>query len=161
MKTHYPYQYPFTRPLSAARAFIFVRNPVDVIVSQFMLVTTVTHTHSMKNDFPVEFADEWNDHVATSIRLWVDYHKYWLDVLKEKKIPVIFLRFEDLLANQYAILEELFEFVLGVESIKGLYVEERLKKVLDADPSKNGAYAPRSGKERGSNFRHFSKEQIQ
>ncbi len=100
-----------------------------------MLVTTITHTHGMKNDFPLEFAQEWTEHVTESIKLWNDYHKYWLDIAKDKTIPVIFLRFEDLLANQEETLEELLSYLLVEDSIKGMYVEQRLKTLINKDPT--------------------------
>ena len=68
------------------------------------------------------------------------------------------MRFEDLIANQRVILEELFEYLLAVETIKGLYIEHRLNSELDNDPTKNGAYVPRSGKVGGGNFKYFTKE---
>ena len=33
LKTHFPYVYPFASVMSASRAFVLVRNPLDIIVS--------------------------------------------------------------------------------------------------------------------------------
>lgn len=58
-KTHFPYVLPFAQPMGASRAVLLVRNPLDIIVSQFMMSATLTHSKSCSNDFVNEFADEW------------------------------------------------------------------------------------------------------
>jgi thiol-disulfide isomerase/thioredoxin len=59
LKTHFPYILPYANIMTAGRAVLLVRNPLDIIVSQFMMSTTVTHSRTCANDFTVEFADEW------------------------------------------------------------------------------------------------------
>ncbi len=53
LKTHFPYVLPFANIMSAGRAVLLVRNPLDIIVSQFMMSSTMTHSRSCSNDFPV------------------------------------------------------------------------------------------------------------
>jgi hypothetical protein len=97
IKTHFPYIYPHTYPLSGSTAIVLARNPLDMIVSLFMMSLTLTHSKSCSNDFTKEFAEEWNWAVTQYMNLWNEFYKYWIDLAKNKTLPVIFIRFEDLL----------------------------------------------------------------
>jgi hypothetical protein len=55
IKAHYPYCYPFTAPIQASKAIVLVRSPYDVLASMWQISVNMTHTKSMKNDFPTEF----------------------------------------------------------------------------------------------------------
>ena len=59
--------------------------------------------------------------------------------------PVYFFRFEDILTNPEAELRNLFKFILGVESIDGTVVEQRIKDVMAMGAKKNQTYKPRQG----------------
>ena len=50
-----------------------------------------------------------------------------LDRAKEKKIPIFFLRYEDLCDNAEPNLIDAFRFILGAESIEGTNIERRIK----------------------------------
>jgi hypothetical protein len=49
---------------------------------------------------------------------------------KQRVIPVHFIRFEDLISNTEETLQNLFCYVLQVNSIKGLNIERRIKEVV-------------------------------
>ena len=49
---------------------------------------------------------------------------------REHKIPIYFIRFEDLLNEPEQSLSESFAFSLGVKSIEGLNIQERIKATL-------------------------------
>jgi hypothetical protein len=49
LKTHFPYILPYAKVMSASRAVLLVRNPLDIIVSQFMMSCTLTHSKSVSN----------------------------------------------------------------------------------------------------------------
>ena len=44
IKTHFPAVFPNPSLASASKAILIVRNPLDIIVSSFMLITTLTHS---------------------------------------------------------------------------------------------------------------------
>ncbi|MFS8160580.1 MAG: sulfotransferase domain-containing protein [Candidatus Roizmanbacteria bacterium] len=116
--------------MSAGRAVLLVRNPLDIIVSQFMMAVTLTHSRSVSNDFPVEFAAEWQWLVKAQAVLWNQFFQYWIELAKSKKIPVHIIRFEDLLTKKREIITGTFEFLLGVEKTEGLYIGKRIDDVL-------------------------------
>jgi hypothetical protein len=62
--------------------------------------------------------------------MWKKFYDYWLEVAKNKTIPVYFFRFEDLMTDTERILREIFEFSLGVDSLKDTYLEKRLVEAV-------------------------------
>ena len=56
---------------------------------------------------------------------------------------VYFFRFEDVLTEPKRVLTELFTFILGVESIEGTVMEQRIEEVIAMGNKKNTAYKPR------------------
>lgn len=74
--------------------------------------------------------------------------------------PVYFFRFEDILTNPEAELRNLFKFILGVESIDGTVVEQRIKDVMAMGAKKNQTYKPRQGGT-NKNTQNYLPEQIE
>lgn len=72
----------------------------------------------------------------------IDYH---LTGAERGIVPTHFYRFEDLIADPYNTLKKIFEFVFGVETIEGTYLEKRLKRVIENGAAKTRTYRPRTG----------------
>ena len=62
--------------------------------------------------------------------MWKQFYEYWINIAEEGTIPVHFFRFEDLSTNPEKVLREIFEFSLGVESIKDTYIEKRIRSSI-------------------------------
>lgn len=45
----------------------------------------------------------------------------------EKRNPIYFIRYEDLILNKEAELTELFKFILELNSLEGTNIEKRIK----------------------------------
>lgn len=118
---------------------------------------TISHNKSCGNDFKNEFLNEWNWAIKHYMDIWVQFYKYWIDQAREKKIPCLFIRYEDLAINPRPVMREVMEFMLGTESIDGTFIEQRIDKTLK-DMSAGIVYSPRSGKV-NSNLDNFNKEQ--
>ena len=58
----------------------------------------------------------------------------------EHKVPLYIMRYEDMVLNKEQVLEGVFEYLLKVESIKGLNVEKRIKETLAGGEDKNTTY---------------------
>ena len=145
IKTHYPYIYPFCKPIAGSKSLVLVRNPFDSMVSIWQLSVNMTHTRSMLNDFPNEFPEEWDWFVKEHIKVFNGFYDFWMEQSKSGNHPVHFIRFEDILTHQKDVTLGAFEFSLGKESLKGKYLEKRIDNLLE-DTSKTGIYKPRSGK---------------
>jgi hypothetical protein len=82
LKTHFPYILPYAPIMTASRAVLLVRNPLDIIVSQFMMSTTMTHSRTCTNEFNVEFAAEWDWLVKQQAALWNQFFAYWIELAR-------------------------------------------------------------------------------
>jgi len=115
-----------------------------VITSLVQLAATLTHTKTCLNDFQAEFPEEWDWHVKVQFGVWQKFCKYWMDLGKNKDIPVHFFRYEDLSTKPREILKEVFEFAYGVESIEGTYLMKRIEDCV-TDSTSGQLYKPRKG----------------
>ena len=159
LKSHFPIQFRTPHSFPVNKAIVCVRNPLDMLISHFNLYATASHNRTMANDICKEFADEWDFFVKGDMQTWLEYNEYWIRQARDNQLPVFFFRFEDLLKNPYAITRQVFQFVLGRESIEGTYLDERIKKVVGLGDSPT-LYKPRSGGVNG-NVHMYSREQME
>lgn len=54
----------------------------------------------------------WDSFIESDLRMWVEWHDYWMLKVKEKSIPIFFFRFEDLLVQPEPVLNDMFKFIL-------------------------------------------------
>jgi hypothetical protein len=69
-------------------------------------------------------------------------------------VPVHVIRFEDLLHDQQNQINGVFEFVLGIESVNGLYIGKRIDDVLKKGQA-GVLYKPRAG-QMNSNMKYYN-----
>jgi hypothetical protein len=53
-----------------------------------------------------------------------------------------------------------FEFLLGIESVEGLYIGKRIDDVMNKNAKAGVLYKPRSGK-MNSNLKYYNEEQFE
>ena len=68
----------------------------------------------------------------------------------EKQVPVYFIRYEDLLTNPQAILEQIFCFLLEVESVEGLNIQKRIADICNLGHSATVTYAQKVDVSKGT-----------
>ena len=81
-KTHFPYRIPYDKEYTTNAILLCVRNPLDVIISNFLFLCTLTHNKCI-NECPQDFT-EWDSFVTnemTGIKKW---HRYWMDKAESK-----------------------------------------------------------------------------
>ena len=59
---------------------------------------------------------------------------------KAKKVPIYFLKFEELRSKPRETLRNVFKFILNTESIEGTVIEKRIDEVLDLGHEATQAY---------------------
>jgi hypothetical protein len=153
IKTHYPERAGYL-PFKARRAILLVRNPYDAIDSYFNMTLTNTHNKSMAEDQYTRFAAAWDELLRSEIQIWKQFHRYWLEL----PMPVLVVRFEDLVANPRQEMARICSFVADTPSIEGTEWGERVMELEEQSTASCGPYKPRSGKIGGS-FRHYTDEQ--
>ena len=80
----------------------------------------------MLNDWPNEFPKEWDWFVREHIDIYNKFYDYWIGLAEAGNLPVHFIRFEDILTDQRKTVENTFEYLLAIDSVKGRYLEKRL-----------------------------------
>ena len=124
------------KPMTANQIICVTRNPCDAIVSNFNFTHSFTHDKTFESEFHKMEPKLWTDVSIEFASMWINFHKILIKEAKEKKVPICYLRYEDLVDRPEASLQEAFRFLLATESIEGKNIERRIEAVLEAGASK-------------------------
>lgn len=113
-KTHWPERIGCQR-FRAQRAILVVRNPFDAIDSYWNLNLTNTHTEKVTDEVYDRFQDFFQELVTNEMRVWLDFTKYWVDSHSANDIPLLIVRYEDLIQNPRGELERILGFYTTVD----------------------------------------------
>lgn len=110
VKSHFPERMGYLR-FRTNRVILLVRNPFDSIESYFHMSLTNTHDKMLTQEVMQSEALQalWSDFVRNEAVVWTAFHQFWL--LKSVHIPVLFVRFEDLLLNEKTTMREILRFM--------------------------------------------------
>lgn len=116
------------REYNSKLIILAVRNPLDVFVSFFNMVATGTHTKSIRESYHSDTVRPyWSMFFANEVKMWVEWHDFWMNKVREGKTPIFFFRFEDLLVQPEPVLKDMFQFILGEETgVDGSIIEQRI-----------------------------------
>lgn len=156
VKTHFPERVGY-KEFPVKKAILVVRNPWDAIDSYFNMTLTNTHNKSLDESQYERFAARWDGLLRNEIDVWMKFHRYWTTKVD---IPIIVVRYEDLMMHREETLRRVFLFLTDLTTLEGTEWEKRIHDVMATSGDKAGPYKPRSGKIGGS-FRHYSEEQFQ
>lgn len=153
-KTHFPFRTPMDKEYNSEAVILAVRNPLDVFVSFFNMVASQTHTKTIAEDITDgRIGEYWDRFFESDVRMWVEWHDFWMDRIRASQVPVFLFRFEDLLLNPEPVLKDMFRFILAKESIDGTVIEQRIRETISG--GKNFLYKPRSA---GGGFHKHEKK---
>ena len=142
-KTHYPLTLPDDLPQQVSKAICCVRNPLDVIMSEFNFMLTWTHNKvPADGDLHIKYQSIFEKVISDKILSWNAFHEYWKE--KGKDIPVFFFRYEDMLMKPQKTLEEIFAFLLSLRSIEGKFIQKRIEEVIKLGHEASFSYKPHS-----------------
>jgi len=119
VKTHSPWCMPYAPKFKAQKIMVIVRNPLDVIPSWLNLVST--GAHNLKIEFQVEkdypnWFQQYIEKVVREMKLW---YGTVMKHARNRDVPTIFIRYEDLVMNSRPELEILMKFFTGLKDLKG------------------------------------------
>jgi hypothetical protein len=109
-KTHFPLRMPYDREYKSNIVLCCVRNPLDVFVSEFVQISSMTHNLSINENFSKDF-EEWDWMIRHETKVWKKWHEYWIEKAQSNEVPVYFFRYEDLLSDPSEVLTGIFSFV--------------------------------------------------
>jgi hypothetical protein len=173
VKTHYPERIG-NQSFHGHAAIVLIRNPYDAIDSYWNMNATKSHTKSLIPSLYDTFSVMWHGLVRNEIHIWNKFLEYWLS--DEFPIPILIVRFEDLIRNPKFELQRMMEFTVlhhhrHPEQSKQLssYWLQRIQHVTTTSSSSIetlGSYRPRSSSSGitsiGKSIRsgHYTKELI-
>jgi hypothetical protein len=157
IKTHYPERSGW-KPFQVKKAIVVVRNPWDAIDSYFNMTLTNTHHQSIHESQYERFADRWDGMIKNEIDIWMKFHRFWTFKVS---IPIIVVRYEDLLVNRAETLRRVFLFITNKKTLEGTKWEHKIQHLMATSGNNSGPYVPRSGGKIGHSFQHYSKEQFE
>jgi len=164
VKTHFPERRGY-KIFDAQRIILLIRNPYDALESYFHMALTNTHTESLTKETFQDFFDTWEALVKDEIVTWRDFHLYWLSKIQKKSnkntneaaVPILVVRYEDLIRETREVMRRVIAFTLGKPLIKrmgqdgddiGAFWENRLDLVFgrtkEGSLESLGSYRPRS-----------------
>lgn len=117
----HPIKYPrVNASFNAAKQIALFRNPIDLLVSYFNMVVLLSH--SLEPTVPLTEIEEWHTtFIPTMIRRIKEYH---INVKKmAERIPTFYLTYEQLILEPEQTLTNLFQFILGVDSLEGTVIQ--------------------------------------
>jgi hypothetical protein len=143
VKSHWPERTGNTVQLTAKRTILLVRNPFDAIDSYWNMNATKTHTHTVTDAVYERFHDKFEALVKNEIIIWLHFHEYWLHECQQ--IPVLVVRFEDLIQDANQELVRIFKFAFGQSQESELpdFWTQRIEHVTGNPIDKLGSYRPR------------------
>ena len=109
---------------------VCVRNPFDTIMSTVHYYNTFSQSAQLENDVEVdepEYFARWLNYILIEL---VRFQNELLAELREKNLPMYFLKFEELRDNPRPLLLEVFSFLFGVTDVRGTGVEKRIDEVI-------------------------------
>jgi len=160
VKTHFPERKGW-RPVEGSRVLLLVRNPYDAIDSYWNLCCTNTHTQTLEESVYIQYSQKFEAMARHEIKIWCEFHYHWLDICEREGVPILIVRYEDLVLNVEAEMMRVMKFLLckhyGVEdgSKMGSFWKWRIRHAIgnvaapmsseEKSPICNlGAYKPRS-----------------
>mmetsp|Transcript_107297 Transcript_107297/g.218948 ORF Transcript_107297/g.218948 Transcript_107297/m.218948 type:complete len:495 (+) Transcript_107297:581-2065(+) len=139
VKTHYPERMG-RPPFRVSRAVLLVRNPYDAMDSYFNLMSTSTHTKSLTEEERKKYANVFGEMAKREVLVWRDFHEFWL----HQKIPLLVVRYEDLIRDTVKVISKVIRFVLEIKSMT--FFEDRILRAIGEEQVENlGPYKARTG----------------
>lgn len=145
VKTHFPERRGVC-VLPASRVVLLVRNPLDAINSYFHLLTTRSHTTSLTQEQKDATKNLFDTMVRKEIVVWKRFHEFWISqVAKQTNIPILLVRYEDLIRHTEQVVARVVKFVLEIDDMT--FFRQRVQQCCAPQMGIEtiGAYKPRVG----------------
>jgi len=130
VKTHSPWCMDEAPVFHANKCIMIVRNPLDVVISWLNLLAYGNHAYKAPFNYDEKFPNWWDWWVKDCINLMRDWFKGTMEDAKMRKVPTLWIRFEDLVADPKPQLENIMKFMVGIKDIAGTNAERRVQEVI-------------------------------
>jgi len=130
IKTHDPMR-PWGIDFECNKIIVCVRNPFDVISSLVPFFALWSHKAELANQYWKNDPGFFDSFIREVDPAQIENQRAVLQNMRDRKVPVYYVKFEELRENPRKCLQEVFEFLLGVEDISGTVIEKRIDEVLE------------------------------
>ena len=161
IKSHSPWVMPEAPVFHSNKNIVIVRNPLDTNLSWLHLVAM--NNHAVKSPFNYEelypnYFDWWVKDCCTHINSWM---QTMMNDAKFRRVPTLFIRFEDLVMNPEPELYNMMSFLLGKRDLTGTNAERRIKEVVGMGQKATQTYTLKdSTKRNNANVQRYTPEQL-
>jgi hypothetical protein len=157
-KSHYPDKDMIAdRVQTFDKAIVVTRNPIDTLVSYFLLLQTASHSAQVKKLVNEAFPSEWDGWVRSFTIQFKQWHDWVCNELP-KHVPVYFVRYEDQTTKSLETTLGFFRFMLG--DITGTVLEHRIEEVTKQSCEQKQVYKLKSNQTLNRNRHKYNNEQI-
>ena len=108
---------------------VCVRNPYDTIASMMNFLPSLNQSGTINEDFQKDIPEIWDKMIEETTQALKIYHDRVMAEIVPR-VPVLFVRYEDLRAKPQDTLEEIFCFLLGLKTVDGLNIQRRITEVV-------------------------------
>ena len=140
VKTHYPWITPSNLTFSANRTLVVVRNPLDSLLSWFHYLSQASHTSKAPYDVAADYPQLFDWWIRNQVPKMAKHYKLYMDEARQKKIPYLFVRFEDLVDDPKPQLELIMRYLLQMETLEGTNAQRRVDQVIAQGQSATKVY---------------------
>lgn len=99
VKSHSPFVMPYCADFKANKIICVARNPVDVIISYLAMLSFANHSQKAEFKFCEEYPEFWDWFVRDTVNYLRDWYKHVLHAARKRSVPIVFVRFEDMISN--------------------------------------------------------------
>jgi hypothetical protein len=86
---------------------------MDAFVSFYWMLNTSSHSLVPNNpDFHKEFPDSWEALFSFALDLFYDTYMLYIKLAEDKRIPIYFFKYENVVADKKGEIMKLFSFLL-------------------------------------------------
>jgi hypothetical protein len=161
VKTHSPWIMPFAPVFFCNKVICIIRSPIDVMISFLNLYAMGDHSSKAPFEFNERYPKWWDwyvNHITVRMKNW---YMTLMNDARMKRLPYLFLRFEDLVSNPEPELSNIMKFLLNVTDITGTNAERRVKEVIAKGKDATLVYTIKDNtRQLGTNHKRYTKEQL-
>jgi Sulfotransferase domain/7 transmembrane sweet-taste receptor of 3 GCPR len=133
-KTHWPERMGCCK-YKASRVILLVRNPYDVIDSYWHLNATNTHTKKVTPQVYKDHQAMFQALVRNEVHVWSEF----LEFYQQQSVPVLLVRYEDLILNPQREMRQMLEFCTPTD-----WWQPRFQAVLGKEESPHWSHGYQS-----------------
>jgi len=110
VKSHYPIYLKPNNSFPFEKSVVLVRNPYDSVISLFNYMVTKTHDETVSSELFKTKMEYWQKIVPRGAKQWKYLLDYYIDLQKNFSIPLLIVRYEDLMAQPKKELQKILDF---------------------------------------------------